>query len=96
MQNANKIISYIGFSIKSNQVVFGIDNIEVYKKKIHLIVVSNTISDKSRVKILEIASRRDIEVLELDCSLEDITKRKNCKVLALTNFDLSNAIKKSK
>ena len=93
MQNENKIITYIGFAIKSNQIVFGVDLIEEYRKKIHLIVVSCDLSQKSKQRLEIIANKRNLEILTLDTSLENITKRKNCKVLAITNFELAKAIK---
>ena len=91
----SKVETFIGFSIKSGKIIFGLDNIEKYHKKIHLIVLSNSISDNSKTKVLNIASKREIDVLELEDSLENITKRKNCKVLAITSFELANAIKNS-
>ena len=91
----NKIKSYIGFAIKSGQIVYGIDNIEVYRKKIHLIIVSNTISDNTISKLQNIASKRNYDVIRLESNLEDITKRKNCKIIAITNFELAKAIKNS-
>ena len=91
----SKIETFIGFSIKSGKIIFGLDSIEKYRKKIHLIVLSNSISDNSKAKVLNIAQDRNIDVLELEDSLENITKRKNCKVLAITSFELANAIKNS-
>ncbi len=91
----NKIKSYIGFAIKSGQIIYGLDNIEVYRKKIHLILVSNTISDNSLEKIQKLANQRNLDILCLDDSIENITKRKNCKILAITNFELAKAIKNS-
>lgn len=93
MQNESKIAAYIGFAIKSKQAVFGADSIEVYRKKIHLIVISDDLTVKSKENIENIANKRNLEILQLDFSLQDITKRKNCKVLAITNFELAKAIK---
>ena len=91
----NKIKTYIGFSIRSGQVLYGLDNIMVYKKKIPLVVVSNTISDNSLDKIKNVCEKKNLVMLQLSDSLENITKRNNCKVLGILNEELAKAIKNS-
>ncbi len=93
MVNA-KIKSYIGFAIKSNQVVFGVDNLEVFRKKIHLIIVSDNISEKSMNRLKLVSQNKDAEILVFS-DVEGLTCRKNCKALGITNFELAKAIKNS-
>lgn len=93
MVNA-KIKSYVGFAIKSNQVVFGVDNLEVFKKKLHLIIVSTDIAEKSMNRLQVVSKNKDAEILVFS-DLEDLTSRKNCKAIGITNFELAKAIKNS-
>lgn len=93
MVNA-KIKSYVGFAIKSNQVVFGVDNLEVFKKKLHLIIVSTDIAEKSMNRLQVVSKNKDAEILVFS-DLEDLTLRKNCKAIGITNFELAKAIKNS-
>ena len=90
-----KIKSYLGFAIRSNQVIYGLDNILVCKKKIHLILVSNSISDNSLEKVKALSIKKNYDYILLPVSLEELTKRQNLKVLAITNFELAKAIKNS-
>ena len=91
----NKIKTYIGFSIRSGQVVYGLDNIMVCKKKIKLVVVSNSISENSLDKVKNVCEKKNLDMLLLSDSLENITKRNNCKVLGILNDELAKAIKNS-
>ncbi len=94
MVNA-KIKSYVGFAIKSNQVVFGVDNLEVFRKKLHLIIVSADIAEKSMNKLKVVSQNKNAEILVFSEGLEDLTSRKNCKAIGITNFELAKAIKNS-
>ena len=90
-----KISSYIGFSIRSGKVLFGIDSVEKYNKRIQLVLVSNTISENSLQNVKTVCEKKNVEYMLLDFSIEDITKRNNCKVLGILNPELSKAIKNS-
>lgn len=93
MQNLNKIDTYIGFSVKSGQVVYGIDNLLVTKKRLKLILLCNTLSAQTEKKINEFASMKGIPLIKLTHKkLEDALHKTNCKVIGLTNKNLAQAI----
>lgn len=89
----DKIETLIGFALKANKVIFGKDNIEVFRKRMHLIVIDNTLSEKSKKDALFLASNKHIPVLITSKPLEEIIYKQNCKMIALKDKQMSEAIK---
>ena len=88
-----KISSYIGFAIRSNHVVYGVDNITAYKKKLPLLLVSAGISDGSRDKIDRLADSRECPIYYLEAGLlEDYVHRTGVKAIAILDTSLAVAI----
>ncbi|MBR2966558.1 MAG: hypothetical protein IKC52_03690 [Clostridia bacterium] len=86
----NKIQSYIGFAIRKGSVVFGCDNIHVYRKKMYCILYTQNISQNS-LKILKNKSQ------EIGCPLlaideTPILTQRNCKAIAICDKSLATAI----
>ncbi len=93
MLNTNKIDSYIGFSVRSGQIIFGIDNLLVTRKRVKLILLCNSLTAQSEKKITEFAESKQIPVLKLTHKkLEDVVYKNNCKVVGLTNKNLAQAV----
>lgn len=88
----NKISSYINFAIKSGQVIFGYDNLFVFKKKPRLVLVSNDLTEKMQNKVIDFCNEKEIKFVLLELSLGNLIARDNCKVLAILDNGLSNAI----
>ena len=70
---SGKIEAYLGFSIKSNKVVFGFDALCETAKRVSLVVVCPTVNPTNNV-------------------LGELIHRDNCKVLAILDKSLANAI----
>ena len=86
----SKIETYIGFAIKKGSVVFGVDNVKCYRKKMYLLLYIDTLSQNS-LDVLKLTSQR------VGCPLSQIEdyqilQRKNCKALAICDKSLANAI----
>ena len=88
-----KISAYIGFSVRKGSVVFGLDSIELYRKKVHLILCSDQLAENSFKKAVAEGQKRNCTVATLD-GLEETLKR-NCKVLAICDKQLAEAIKEN-
>ena len=86
----SKVESYIGFAIRKGSVVFGVDNIVVYKKKMYLVLATKSLSANSVEKLKKYANERNIPFAEID-DFESLIK-KNCKALAICDKSLSDAI----
>ena len=86
----SKIETYIGFAIKKGSAVFGVDAITRYRKKVYLLLMTETLSQNS-AKALEAAAER------LGCKLlqipdYDLLKMRNCKAIAICDKQLADAI----
>jgi len=87
----NKLKTYIGFAIKAGNVVFGYDNLIVSRKKLELVLMCNTLNDKMTSKVFNFCTNKNLKVIKLDLNLGDLISR-NCKVLGISNHNLSQAI----
>lgn len=93
MQITSKAETYIGFSIKSGKIVWGLDNVIISRKPIKLILICSSLGENSEKKLLTYASGKAIKVLKLtDRLLEDVVNKTNCKVIGLTDAHLAQAV----
>ena len=88
-----KISAYIGFSVRKGSVVFGLDTIETYRKKVHLILCSDQLAENSYKRAVLEGQKRNCSVKIVE-GLEETLKR-NCKVLAICDKQLADAIKEN-
>lgn len=93
MNANNKLSTFIGFAVKSRNIVFGVDDI-LSSKKAKLILVSSNLSENSRKKLSEYAENKHISMVMVEEDIfETIFKDKNIKAIAITDENLANAIK---
>lgn len=91
----DKIESIIGFAVKAQKVIYGIDNIESFYKKRYLMIVCHTVSDRTMKRCINAASAVRIPIVKtLSNLLENIVHKTKCKVIALTDRQMSQAIMK--
>lgn len=94
IEEINKVITYVGFAIKSNKIIWGADNILEYKKKIHLVIVSDDINKSAMNKLSKDCEIKNIRIIVVDIkTLKAFTKKDNCKAIAIRDYNLANAIK---
>lgn len=87
-----KIVSYIGFAKKSNNLLVGQSQIKHTKKTIYVILVCNTASDNLKNLAKNVAVKHNCEYITTKINLEELTNLKDIKIVALTDESLSNAI----
>ena len=90
--NIKKISAYLGFAIKSGKIIFGYDNLFVSKKNPILVLISSDLSAKMSQKVIDYCNNKQIAYRELDIPLGEIISRENCKVLAILDKGLTDAI----
>ena len=90
----SKIETYIGFAIKKGAVVFGCDNIKKCKKRVHLLLATESLSANSLEVIAACAEKFGCKVLKIE-DYESLQKR-NCKALAICDKSLAEAIQNVK
>ena len=89
----DKIETYIGFCIKGRKAVIGINALETYKKKLYCIFVCNTLTENSTNQVKKINGKFNVPIIKV-CgkTLEKVSFLQGCKVLALTDIELSKAV----
>lgn len=92
MEEREKIKSYLGFAIKSRKILFGLDNIESYKKHIYLILIGNNLTEKNENKMIRKAKQLNCTLMKVDENFGDLICRPTCKLCALTDINLSKGI----
>ena len=90
----SKTETYIGFAIKKGSVVFGCDNIKRYRKKVYLLLATESLSENSWETLTACADNFGCQVLKI----EDygILQKRNCKALAICDKSLAEAIQNVK
>lgn len=88
-ESINKLSTYFGFSIKSNAILFGIDNILKSRKPVELIVLCSSANEKT---IRTVQNKGNTVIQLKNILLSDLVKRDNVKVVAIKNSNLAKAI----
>ncbi len=85
-----KIVSYVGFAIKSNKVIWGVDKIIESKKRPVLVLKSLDLGRSSNNKLDNHLSKLNINTIEIN--MEEVVPNKNCKAIGILDNNLANAI----
>lgn len=91
-----KIISYLGFAIKSNNVITGQTALKYTKKSINLILVCSSASDNLVNLAKNLSVKHNCEFIVTKPMLQELTNIKDIKIIGLTDENLSKAIIKHK
>ncbi len=90
---SDKVATLIGFAVKANKLIYGLDELEEGKRKRYLIVFCNSLSERGKAEVKELALKNKVPAIEtLTVKLEDIVHKKNCKVIGVANKQMSEAI----
>lgn len=87
-----KIISYLGYAIKSNNIVYGIDNLIKFNKKLFLIIICPSCVKKSVNLAVKKANELSCDIKMSADILQDLLHKDNCKVIGIKDENLANAI----
>lgn len=88
-EKINKAKTYLGFSIKSNSIVFGYDNITKSRKLFDVVIFCSSATEKHIMPILS-AGHKCVKLKNVN--LGELIERNNVKVIALKNYNLAKAI----
>lgn len=88
----DKVDSLLGFAVKAGKLLYGSDTLETTRKTIYLAVLCATTAENTRKKVLALAAKKNIPVLEAQNALEDTVTRRNCKVIAVTDRQMADAM----
>ena len=89
--NVNKIKAYIGFAIRSGDIIYGVDNIRT--KKSDLVIISDSIAESSKNKCLQASIKYNGVFKEVsDKTIIEILNNENIKAFGIRNKELAKAI----
>ena len=91
-ENMNKIISYIGFAIKSNNCIAGQTPLKKTKKHLNLILCCNSASDNLKNLAKNLANKNNCEFIITKLPLESLTNMHDIKIIGITDENLSRSI----
>lgn len=92
----NKIISYVGFAIRSNSLIAGQTPLKRTTKKLHVILVCNSGSENLKDLAKNLAIKYHCQYIITKISLELLTNIKDVKIIGITDENLSKAIIQNK
>ena len=91
----DKIESLLGFAVRAGKILYGFDNIETMRKKRYLLIFDKTASERLARHVQTYAQSKKLPLLKVKHKkLEDLVNKLNCKVVALTDKQMSEAILK--
>lgn len=88
----NKIISYIGFAIKSKKFIAGQTPIKMAREHIDLVLVCSSASENLKNLAKNVAAKHECTYIITKPKLEDLTHMKDIKIIAITDENLAHAI----
>ncbi|MBQ7352062.1 MAG: ribosomal L7Ae/L30e/S12e/Gadd45 family protein [Clostridia bacterium] len=90
----DKIKTYLGFSIKSGKVIFGVDKLLETKKVPKLVVICSSQNEKVVNKVIRFCDSNEVKyiILPSEILLGDLIGRNNCKILGICDISLATAI----
>lgn len=96
MKIKSNIKSYIGFALKSGQIIFGIDNLKKSKLNSYIIIYSGDLSENGKKDLSKYLEKKNIKAISFeDIDLSQLVNRNNCKIVGILDQNLANAIIKN-
>ena len=90
---SDKIASLIGFAIKADKIIYGLDELSHSKHKRYLIIRCNTLSQGAKEETLFVAERDKVPLIEVkNGTLADLVHKRNCKVIGIKNKQMADAM----
>lgn len=92
MQERSKVESYIGFAMRANKYRCGAHAISTLKQ-IELLILCHTAENNSQVLVKKLARKFGVKIVVSNKKkIEDICNKEHCKIMAILDKSLSNAI----
>lgn len=88
-----KVLSYIGFAIKSGKVRTGVNVAKTVSGRVPLMIMCESASTNTQKEILSLAEKLNSKlVVTKGILVEDIFYKQNCKLALITDNSLAKAI----
>jgi hypothetical protein len=86
------IETFIGFCVKARKISLGAGAIDTLKGGVYLILLCSTASDNTFKLALKYKNRFSCPMIICKCRLEDAVNKPNCKIAAVKDEGLAQAI----
>lgn len=90
--NEPKIVSYVGFAIRMNKAIFGLESIRRAKGTVPVIVYDGGLGGDALKRIKSIEERLGSKLIKLSSPLAETFRRENLKLIGVIDKSLANAI----
>lgn len=90
--NEPKIVSYVGFAIRMNKAIFGLESIRRAKGTVPVIIYDGGLGGDALKRIKSIEERLGSKLIKLNSPLSETFKRENLKLIGVIDKSLANAI----
>ena len=88
-----KVSAYLGFCLRAGKVVFGVADIEIYKKKIHLVIADGALAENSLKRLVKANERFQAPIIVTEAGLlGELLHKPQVKAVAIKDYNLSKAI----
>ena len=87
----SKVLTYIGFAKKSGNLRSGVNAINTIRTA-NLLIVCATASQNTVKEAIKLSAKFSCPIMESKISVEEITGKENCKLIAITEGNLAKAI----
>ena len=88
----NKIKSYLGFAIKSNNCISGQTPLKHSTKKLHLIMVCNSASNNLKNLAKNLAIKHECQTITTSVELSELANLQDIKIIGITDENLEEVI----
>lgn len=89
----SKVKSYIGFAIRSREIVLGVNAIEITHKNFKLFLMCRTAQKNTVKQAISLSKKRNVKIIVTTKeNLADFVHKENCKLAGVLNQELAKAI----
>ncbi len=93
-----KILGLIGLAARARKICFGADSVElqIQKKKVHLVIVAEDSSDRTKDKFKSICEENSIPII-IEGEIESLSKaigKSNKAIIGIEDINLASEIQK--
>ena len=92
MEKRAKAESYLGFCLRARKITLGTGATDCLKNGVHLIIVCSTASENCFKLAKKFAKRHSCPLMVCKSGLENAVHRPGCKIAAITDRELAQAV----
>lgn len=90
--NETKIISFIGFAIRMNKAIYGLESIRHGQKPIYAVVFDETLGGDACKRMAAFSENTGIPLVKVGFNISEQYKRSNLKLIGIGDKSLADAI----